>query len=240
MNRFTHLLICILVLSLSACLPAVSPPTATAIPPTTAPPTSTSVPPTETPAAPTFTAIPTLTEAPTPTATPPFDLNDGNKAVVLDFTARLCEAIWMNGVETGLPCPGDLNDVSRGYVGLLSGSDQSLPADFALVMMYPSPAIFGRYPKFRVGPFDAFKVTLACRSDIPCDFEFQLAYYDANGQYKDPYPPVAYKQGDPPLNYVNQLNGLGGKTVELVLAIRSYGDPAAGWALLIAPRVLRP
>ncbi|MEW5941447.1 MAG: hypothetical protein AB1750_17415 [Chloroflexota bacterium] len=232
MNRFALLLICIFALLISACIPASASPTATAVPAT---------------ASPTFTAVPTFTEVPLPTPTPPFlDLDNGKKAVVYDFTERLCEANWMNGGEKHLPCPGDLNDPLHGYVGLLSGSDLGLPDDLAMVVMYPAQpssgygAIFGRFPKFKAGPFDVFRASLACRSGANCDVEFSLGYYDWNGEFKETYPKVAYKQGDPPVNIKQPLGGIVGKPVEFVLIIRANGDPANAWALLVAPRVLRP
>jgi len=233
-------------LTLSACIPVAPPPTATMIPPTALPPSATALPPTEAP--PTIPALPTDTAMPLPTATPPFDLNDGNKKTVFDFTARLCEAHWLNSGERNLPCPGDLNDPSHGYVGLLSGSDQGLPADFAMLVMYPAQpsstvaALFGRFPKFKPGPFDSFHAYLACRSDANCNIEFSLAYYDQDGKYQEPYKVIPYKQGEPPVAIAIPLGGgVAGKSVEFVLAIRSMGsDPSGNWAVLIAPRILRP
>lgn len=206
-------------------------------------PSSTPMPPTEA-----FTPIPTFTSAPQPTPTPLFQLNDDGKTVVYDFTSRVCEAKWVNSVDPkALPCPGDINNPGYGYVGLLSGSDQGLDAGFAMILTMPASqnagGIFGRFPKFQVGPNDEFRTSLACRSNSACEVEFTLAYYDANGKYQENYPIITYRQGvDSPINSVWSLSGLSGQTVEFVLAVRAkyQSDPNAAWGLWISPRIVRP
>ncbi len=195
-----------------------------------------------------FTAIPTFTEAPQPTTTPLFQLNDNGKSVAYDFTASLCEAKWVNSVNPqALPCPGDLNNVGKGYVGLLSGSDQGLDVNFPMIMSFPAydnaGGLFGRYPKFTVGANDVFQASLTCRSGHPnCQIEFALGHYDANGKYHEDFPVNYYRFGvEPPLNYVQPLNSLSGQTVEFVLVVRSMyqSDPLEAWGLWISPRILR-
>jgi hypothetical protein len=251
MKRMTSLLIGVFIFVFAACAPAPVPPTAIPAPTDTLPPAATERP-TNTPVLepPTYTPFPTFTPratlAPIPTDSP-FDFTNGIRKVSLDFTARLCEAVWMNGGEKDLPCPGDMNDPSHGYVGLLSGSDQGLDPAFAMVMLHPAMnssgfggAIFGRFPKLRISFNNIFKTAISCRSGAPCDFEFTLGYYDESGKYhEDDYPKVSYKQGDAPLNYVAKLGNLEGQTVELVLVVRSYNDTADNWALLLSPRLLR-
>src|SRR4051794_35097818 len=69
-------------------------------------------PPTETPVLVTPTA-----PLPTPSATagllPVASPKPGT--VVLDFVAQACDARWANGVNY-LPCPGNLNDLTQGYI----------------------------------------------------------------------------------------------------------------------------
>lgn len=230
----------LLALLLTACAPVMVPvppnETATSIPPTAAQPTS----------------LPTATSTPLPAATATtgitstsfIDLDNDGKSVAYDFTQHLCEAVWMNGVTTGLPCPGDLNQLTDGYTGLLSGSDQGLDAAFAMILNVPggngNGAIFGRFPKFTVGPNDEFRTSLACRKGADCFVAFTLGYYDAKGKYQEPFPTENYRFGvEPPLNYVWPLSSLAGQTVEFVLTVRNKADLSQAWALWIYPRILR-
>jgi len=228
----------VLLILLTTCAPA-RPVTPSPVPTAIAPPPSTVA----------FTAIPTFTPAPIPTTTPQFQLGNDGKTVVYDFAAHLCEANWMTGVKKDLPCPGDLNNPSLGYVGLLSGTDQGLAPDFPLVLTFPAydassgRGLFGRFPKFQVGPNDEFRTAFTCRSGFRCEVEFTLGYYDANGKYYEPFPLNYYRFGvEPPINYVQPLNSLSGQTVELVLVVRAMyqSDPTLAWGLWIAPRILRP
>ncbi|MBV6395576.1 MAG: hypothetical protein HFACDABA_01154 [Anaerolineales bacterium] len=226
-------------LFLAACAPvqvAVPPETATPIavvPPTFAPPT---VAPTSPPAA---TATAELTNASY------IDLDNDGKTVVYDFTEHLCEARWTNNTDPkGLPCPGDLNNIGKGYIGLLSGSDIGLDAGLPMLLAFPAYdnvyGLFGRYPKFTVGANDEFRVSLACRSNSKCFISFAIGYYDSNGKYQEPFPTEYYRPDvEPPLTYVWPLGSLAGQTVEFSLAIRAEDFPAEAWALLIQPRILR-
>ena len=205
------------------------------------PPTATLAPPaTETPI-----PVPTFTETPAPTATPRIQINNEGKTVVFDFTAQLCEAKWVNGAyPQPLPCPGDLNNVGKGYIGLLSGSDQGLALDFPMILSFPAYdnalGIFGRYPKFTVGANDEFRASFTCRSNTPCFVSYALGYYDANGKYQEPFPMEYYKFGvEPPINYVWPLGQLAGQTVEFTLVVRNEGDAQQAWALWISPRIVR-
>ncbi len=226
-----------LLILLAACAPA-SPAAPTQVAATSAPVTV---------EAPTFTPIPTLTSTPVPTPTPLVQLGNDGKSVAYDFTAHLCEATWMTGTRSGLPCPGDVNNPSSGYVGLLSGSDQGLDPNLAMVLMFPANQVtgggglFGRFPPFQVGPNDEFRATFACRSGYNCDVEFGLGYYDGNNKFYELFQAVRYRQGEPPINFVWSLNGLSGQTVSLVPLIRSsyQSDINAAWGLMIAPRILR-
>jgi hypothetical protein len=214
--------------------------------PTPIVPSETSAPPSLVPNTEAFTPIPTFTLAPQATATPAFQLGNDGKTVVYDFTAHVCEANWMTGSTKNLPCPGDINNPSVGYVGLLSGSDQGLAKDFPLLLTFPAynngAGLFGRFPKFQVGPNDEFRASFTCRSSAQCEVEFTLAYYDANGKYQEVFPVNYYRMGvEPPINFVQPLNSLSGQTVEFVLVVRAtyQSDPAAAWGLWIAPRILR-
>jgi hypothetical protein len=211
------------------------------------PSSATSVAPSLVPNTKAFTPIPTFTSAPQATPTPVFQLDNVGKTVAYDFTAHICEANWMTGSVKNLPCPGDINNPSVGYVGLLSGSDQGLAADFPMLLTFPAynngAGLFGRFPKFQVGPNDEFRTSFTCRSGNPnCEIEFTLGYYDANGKYQEVFPLNYYRMGvEPSINFVQPLNSLNGKTVEFVLVVRAMyqSDPNAAWGLWIAPRILR-
>ena len=224
-----------LLILLAACAPAqIVSPTVASVPPTSAPVE--------------FTAIPTLTSA--PATVPPFvfDLDNHGMTVVYDFTSRLCEAKWVNSVDPkGLPCPGDLNNTGKGYVSLLSGSDQGLDAAFAMIMTVPARdnagGLFGRFPAITLGPNDEFRAYFTCRSDADCGVEFTLGYYDTNGKYYEPFDVNYYVTNvEPPIHYIESLRSLAGQTVELVLVVRAMQqrDPAQAWGLWISPRILRP
>ena len=232
-----HLLL--LALLLAACAPVQVPvPPSTTVPPTSAP--ATIAPPTETVApTPASTATPDLSSASF------IDLDNDGKTVAYDFTEHLCEAHWTNSVDPkGVPCPGDLNSVSKGYVGLLSGSDAGLDAGLPMILAFPAydnaGGIFGRYPKFTVGPNDEFRVSLTCRSNSNCFISFSLGYYTADGKYQEPFP-IEYIRitAEPPQNYVMSLKALAGQTVSFNLVVRAEGFPTEAWALLIQPRILR-
>ena len=233
----------VLALLLAACAPvtvpvAVPPAATSTIPPTAVLPTS--VPPTEI-----FTPIPASTATPDLSSASFIDLDNDGKTVAYDFTEHLCEAHWTNSVDPkGVPCPGDLANNSKGYVGLLSGSDLGLDASLPMILAFPAydnaGGIFGRYPKFTVGPDDEFRVSLTCRSHSNCYISFSLGYYDANGKYQEPFP-IEYIRPtvEPPQNYVMSLKALAGQTVQFNLVVRAEGFPTEAWALLIQPRILR-
>lgn len=192
------------------------------------------------------TSIPTYIDAPGPTATSLFQIADPGKTVAFDFTTRLCEAIWMNSIHSGLPCPGDINNPLEGYVGLLSGIDQGLDPGYPMILLMPASknggGIFGRYPKFTVEMGDEFRATLACKTNSNCDVEFTLGYYDENGKYQEPFPIEHYRQvTEPPINYVIPLGELNGRNLEFMLVVRAayQSDPLAAWALWINPRIVR-
>jgi hypothetical protein len=116
-----------------------------------------------------------------------------------------------------------------------------------LILTFPAynngAGLFGRFPKFQVGPNDEFRTSINCRSAFRCEMEFALAYYDANGKYYETFPINYYRMGvEPPINYVQPLNSLSGQTVDFVLVVRAMyqSDPTTAWGLWIAPRILRP
>ncbi len=220
----TRLCLILLFLLFSACSPAgfnPSPPTAQA--------------------SPTFTPIPTLTPSPT-AAAQPTPLPAGT--ITLDFSARMCNAQWMNGVQY-LPCPATEASRPAGYPSLMDPVSQGLPPNTAVLLTVPAQngasSIFGRYPVYLVQAGDRFQATLRCVSDVPCQVEFALEYYDAQGKYHDHFGAWQYSGGDPPIPVDLDLSPLAGQRVGFTLAVRPQNSsPQNDLALWIAPHIFRP
>jgi len=206
------------------------------------------------------TAEPATAETATaqPTTAPPtpeplvFAPEDPGK-VVLDFTADLCSAEWSNsGIY--LPCPGDINDTSEGFVEVVDSvllTDGSVVHSPGLLMIPPHGSrfggLFGAYPALNIYPGDHFKAVLACQqSDSACAISYGLHYYDASGNFYQ----VSSDLGPAPVSSHNpladswtevdiDLSYLAGYDIRFVLTIRTEGDPLPYPALWIAPRIER-
>jgi hypothetical protein len=189
---------------------------------------------------PTFTPIPTFTASPVPTTTPYAALG----TVALDFTALLCNAEWMNGAIKLTPCPNPSTDLSGGYATVLDPVTEGLPIDTPVLKMIPNAnALFLRYPPFKVGASDRFRTTLRCPASMPCDVQFALEYYDANGKYYGDFMAWDFKSGDSPINVDADLASLTGQTVDFVLALRLFHtieNSQQDNGLWIAPHLYRP
>ncbi len=188
----------------------------------------------------TFTAIPTLTPSPVATSTPMPALG----TIALDFTALMCNAQWMNGVQY-LPCPA--TDASRpgGYPSIMDPASQGLPANTPVLLTVPAQnnasSIFGRYPPFLVRTGDRFRATLQCVKALPCNVEFSLEYYDSQRKYHSLYGDWHYHGEDPPIPVDFDLSALAGQTVEFTLAVRPLDAARQNdLALWIAPHIFRP
>jgi hypothetical protein len=213
----------------------------------------------------TSTEEPTLTATQAPTATPeplPPTATDTPEALVLspldpatvafDFIALRCDAQWSNSGED-LSCPGDLEDVGSGYVGL--EIDPMLEGGFSVAAqaLLTIPAhegsyggIFGRYPPFTVQHGDSLRGVLACQQDDePCDVGFDVMYFDSSGEFHT-FP----GSGPPPFDVSDAsggnhifldlpLDALADQTVEFVLGVRDEGDAAGGRALWVRPYIWR-
>jgi hypothetical protein len=223
--------LCLLLLLLAACAPAailVTPK------PVAAAPSSTPIP------APSFTPIPSLTPVPAPSETPPASLG----SIALDFSALLCNATWMNGVQYLEACPGANADQSGGYATLLDPLSEGLPANTPVLLMIPNAnALFLRYPSFTVGANDRFRATLRCRAASPCDLQFALEYYDGHGEFQGPFMSWDYNSGIAPIQVDASLNALADQSVDFVLVVRLFhqiASPQEDNGLWIAPYIFRP
>jgi len=194
---------------------------------------------------PIFTPIPTFTAtAETPSLSIPAD-EPGT--LVMDFVARACEAKWSNNAYH-FPCPGDLTDISKGYIeysdhAIIEGMiSVSAPVLIGLPGQGGGSGIglFGHYPSVTVQSGDRFKSILACQGDAPCDVEFAIEYFDANGEYHSENRwQWRHKAGEGPLEIDINLSALSGQTVEFLLVVREQGSAQNAWTVWINPRIGR-
>jgi hypothetical protein len=229
------LLILLTVLTLTACnypTTEVPSPTNTA----TLPPVDTSTP------EPTETATPTVLEVTLPDPS----------TIVLDFVEEICSAEWSNNGEY-LPCPGDPNATGHGYAGQLDNPIISghINVDAPSLITIPAyekfAGIFGHYPEFEVWEGDTFHAVLGCQvTAIPCDVDFGLSYFDANGTFHDlssQIGPMPFADHDSLTDSYSEvevdLSSLAGQTVGFTLVVRTHGDPKLYNPIWIAPYIQR-
>jgi hypothetical protein len=190
------------------------------------------------PATSTFTPIPALL----PTATPAPSLG----TIALDFVALLCDAQWLNGGQHLKPCPAATADHSGGYAEAVDPLSEGLPAGTPTLLTIPAwngfAALFLRYPSFTVHTGDRFRATLRCQVNVPCDVQYALEYYDAQGKYHSPFLSWNYRAGNPAISVDADLSALAGQTVDFVLTLRPENTtpPQQDYSLWIAPHIYRP
>ncbi|MBI3738341.1 MAG: hypothetical protein HY258_04780, partial [Chloroflexi bacterium] len=152
---------------ISACSFSSSP-----VPPTSAPTVAATLPP------------PTATLA---SPTQPASLG----TIALDFVALLCDAQWLNGGQHLKSCPAPNADHSGGFAEAVNPLSEGLPANTPTLLTIPAwngfSSLFLRYPSFQVHAGDRFRATLRCQVNAPCDMEYALEYYDAQGKYHSPF-----------------------------------------------------
>ena len=195
------------------------------------------------------TVSPTQTPVPTPTATlsPTPDLSliglpaEAPGTTAFDFVASMCDATWFNDSQK-LPCPGDDDQSSAGYVMGLNGDVQRLPPAIHVILTYPPQVtyetIFSKYPSFVVEKGDRFRAVLACKLHTFCDVEFSLEYFDDHG--KSGFANWPYRFTAAPLVIDYPLDGIAGKTVQFGLAVRGNGIRTEAYAVWIDPHIYRP
>ena len=191
----------------------------------------------------THTPAPTATVTPTPT--PDLRLiglpGDSSKMTAYDFAANLCNAEWFAGTQS-VPCNGEDPATTSGYVGQMSGSDQGIPANINVLVMYPpqggNDLLYGKYPAFTVKKGDRFRAVLACRAHNFCDVEFGLDYYDANGRTGLKH--WSYLFTDPTVIVDYPLDSIAGLTVQFSLSVRRHGEGQQAYAVWLAPHIYRP
>ena len=163
----------------------------------------------------------------------------------MDFTALLCDAQWMNGARHLTSCPPSGSDLSGGYATLADPAAEGLSAGTPAILTFAgtnSAAIFLRYPSLTTHEGDHFRTTLRCQNGVPCDVQFALEYYDAQGKYHSPFLSWDYKAGDPAIEVDADLSPLAGQSVDFILALRpqNTASPQQNAGLWIAPYIFRP
>jgi hypothetical protein len=185
------------------------------------------------------------------TADTPGDAPDPS-TVVLDFVSAVCTARWSNNGEY-LLCPGDPNDTDSGYVARLDNTTITgdilveAPSLITIPAYNTFGGIFGHYPALEVWEGDTFHAILACQpSDIPCNVDFGLSYFDSNGGFHDLSPqlgPLPISDHDASsgahTEVVIDLSSLAGQTVEFTLVVRTEGDRTPYNPIWISPYIQR-
>jgi hypothetical protein len=196
------------------------------------------------------TAGPTHTPRPAPTLTPtPLpDLaviglpSETAGTTAYDFTAGICTAEWYTSAGS-VPCNSTEETSTSGYVALLDGLSQGLPAEISGLLTYPpyggaSDTISGKYPAFTVQKGDRFRAVLTCRAHNFCDVEFGLDYFDANG--RSSLKRWSYLFTNPPIVVDYPLDGIAGLTVRFNLSVRRHGEGLQDYAAWLEPHIYRP
>ncbi len=192
---------------------------------------------------------PTSTPAPTPapTLSPTPDVSviglpaEAAGTVAYDFAAKLCSADWIVNSQP-VPCNGPDPSTTSGYVGLLGGLDQGVPANIPVLLMYPpqggSDTISGTYPGFTVQKGDRFRAILGCRAHNFCDVNFGIDYYTASG--KSGLKHWSYLFTDPAIVVDYPLDSVAGLTVRFSLSVQRNGEGQQAYAVWLAPHIYRP
>jgi hypothetical protein len=201
----------------------------------------------DTPASPAGAPTVAATQPPVPTQTlMPSTPSASLGTIALDFVALLCDAQWVNGGQHLKSCPAATADHSGGYAEAINPLSEGLPAGTPTLLTIPAwngfSSLFLRYPSFTVHTGDRFRATLRCQVNVPCDVQFALEYYDAQGKYHSPFLQWNYRAGAPPISVDTDLSALAGQTMDFVLTLRPENDtpPQQDYSLWIAPHIYRP
>ena len=150
----------------------------------------------------------------------------------------------MNGAQHLAACPPGSADLSGGYAKVIDPAAENLPPGTSILLTVPAwngnAAFFLSYPAFSVHSGDRFRATLRCQKGAPCNVQYALEYYDANGKYSGPFLSWNFAAGRTALNVDADLSALAGQTVSFVLALRPNNDaPRQDGSLWIGPYIYR-
>jgi hypothetical protein len=189
------------------------------------------------------TLLPSATVPPLPT--PDFSVvglpTEEDGTLVFDFVEQMCEAQWFNRGQE-LPCPGNDQQSSAGYVKQLDAEFQGLPSNINILLAYTPQekydTISSKYPAITVQKGDRFRVVLACREHSFCDVEFVMNFSSDGGSAGLTH--WKYLFADEPMVVDYSLDAIAGETVQFELAVRAHDNPSEAYAIWIAPHIYRP
>jgi hypothetical protein len=191
----------------------------------------------------TSTPIPSATIISSPTSD--FSLvglpTEKEGTLVFDFVEQMCNAEWSTRGQE-LPCPGNDQQSSAGYVKQLDAEFQGPPSNINILLVYTPQekhdTISSKYPAFTVQKGDRFRVVLACREHAFCDVEFVLDFSSDRGSAGLTHWKSLFT--DEPVAVDYSLDAIAGETVQFELAVRAHDNPSEAYAVWIAPHIYRP
>ena len=157
----------------------------------------------------------------------------------IDLVAMACSIRWSNAT-TELPCPGLPTD-TRGFAYtdfapvLETGSRDDEPALWLGVQQIQDGILRGTLPVMLIPQNAKFSTILGCKNDQEaCDVTLRLSYQEGD----KPLVEIAHwqKVHDGKLLSINQdLSGLSGKNVRIILQLEANGSPYGDIVHLLAP-----
>jgi hypothetical protein len=189
------------------------------------------------------TSVPTETPAPLPTQTSaPTVMPLFEAAAVNDLAAQNCSALWSNNNGT-LTCPESASDA-----GAAASLTSSAAVEDGTTPGYPSIAVIpgtangfvvGIYADYVVQPGDHFRALASCEANATtCSVLFRVRYQEGANEIVDLWAVAEFYDGQ--YTAVNiDLSALAGKTIKLILDVKSLNSGPADRALWVAPGIYR-
>lgn len=169
------------------------------------------------------------------------------KGAIFNFASKACDAKWSSDTKGTLPCPGDKNKVSDGYVshekepiredggkenepGLITRPSKNLSGGY----------IQGIYPGINIRNGDQFKAVIQCQGGATkCNLKFELYYTVGNekavelGEWHEVF--------DNKWNPITiDLSSLAGKNVVFTLVVWNKDSAEDNIGLWLDPVIFRP
>jgi hypothetical protein len=183
----------------------------------------------------TQTLAPTETIA--PTAIPLF-----TSALVNDLAAQSCSAAWTSNTGT-LACPGSAGDANAPAVitSSLALEDGIIPEQPSIAVI-PGTAngfVTGIYSEYTVQAGDHFRALASCEANSSgCSVLFRVRYQEGSNEIVDLWAAAEFLDGQYTTVDID-LSPLTGKTIKLILDVKSLNSGATDRALWVAPGVYR-
>jgi hypothetical protein len=187
------------------------------------------------------TSVPTETLAPQPTQTlAPTAMPLFKTSSVNDLVAQNCLAAWSNNNGT-LTCPGSASDANA-PVSLTSNTaveDGTAPG-YPSIAVIPGTAngfVVGIYPDYVVQPGDHFRALASCEANATnCSVLFRVRYQEGANEIVDLWAVAEFYDGQYTAIDID-LSMLAGKTIKLILDVKSLNSGATDRALWVAPGI---